>query len=264
LLSGVPLLACAAATDGGGPALPEASMGLSTLAWFAGGCDGDGGVGPGGTLGEVLLAPGAAPKSVAQLDGGATADVRGDAQSVFRIDAVGAGPGEGTGAIVEYPRDGSPSRVLVPATNGIQGFAADHDFIYYSERQRPTVVQIWRPAGVTSSQTLAGNEASPMAIAVDDMDVYWVDKGSAAAQFADGSVKRIGKDGTCSGAPRCPVVLATGISLADRDRGRRPRRHLRRRGPRRGGPCSADDRDDLPPRQMTRLAPWIGAASPVR
>jgi hypothetical protein len=62
------------------------------------------------------------------------------------------------------------------------------------------------PAAGGALTVLAPAQASPRDIAVDAQYVYYTTFGATGA---NGSVLKVGRDGTCAGAPTCPIVLAS-------------------------------------------------------
>jgi hypothetical protein len=66
------------------------------------------------------------------------------------------------------------------------------------------------PVGEGAPSLLARGEASPRGIAVSDGYVYWVDKGTSARNFYDGSLKKVATGG---GAV---TTLASGLNAPDR------------------------------------------------
>jgi hypothetical protein len=61
------------------------------------------------------------------------------------------------------------------------------------------------PAAGGPLTVLAPAQTSPRDIAVDAQYVYYTNGGASAA---DGSIMKVGRDGTCGAAPTCPIVLA--------------------------------------------------------
>jgi hypothetical protein len=71
--------------------------------------------------------------------------------------------------------------------------AADGTGVYWTDRANGEVLR--RPDDGGPLDTLASDQKSPSAVLVDPPSVYWLNAGTAEAQYEDGAVMRVSSDG---------------------------------------------------------------------
>ena len=96
--------------------------------------------------------------------------------------------------IYTCPADGcaaGPTEVFKTSTTGLNSLAVDDQFVYWASSDDTAILRC-PVAGCTSPQTVALNQTSPSALAVDATHVYWI-TGSGAASSR---ILRAAKDGS--------------------------------------------------------------------